>query len=307
MRTIWPFGHLGLKLLSIGLAVMLWMVVSGEEMVERGLRVPLEIQQFPSGLELRDDAPSTVDVRIRGASGALSRVSPGDIVAVLDLRGAREGRRLFHLTPDQVRSPFGVEVVQLTPPTVAMVFEASKTRQVKVAPEIEGRPAPGYVIGKFSADPEIVDVIGPESAVKRVTEAITEPVSVADARDRVIETVTIGFLDPSVRLKSPVSATVVVEIVPAPLERTFHGRPVHLRNPAPNLFGEALPSAVDVTLRGSRDGLNRVDPDEVSAYVDLAGLGAGQYTLPVRVDASHDTGVARTEPAMVQVRIARVK
>jgi YbbR domain-containing protein len=282
-------------------------VVSGEEMVERGVRVPLELQQFPSGLELRDDAPSTVDVRIRGASGALSRVSPGDIVAVLDLRGAREGRRLFHLTAEQVRSPFGVEVVQLTPPTVAMVFEASKTRQVKVAPDIEGKPAPGYVIGKFSADPEMVEVIGPESAVKRVTEAITEPVSVADARERVTESVTIGFLDPSVRLKSPGSATVVVEIVPAPLERTFHGRPVHLRNPAANLFGEALPSAVDVTLRGSRDGLNRVDTDDVSAYVDLAGLGAGQYTLPVRVDAARDTGVARTEPAMVQVRIARVK
>ena len=307
MRTIWPFGHLGLKLLSIALAVMLWMVVSGEEMVERGLRVPLELQQFPAGLELRDDAPSTVDVRIRGASGALSRVSPGDIVAVLDLRGARAGRRLFHLTAEQVRAPFGVEVVQLTPPTVAMVFEASATRQVKVAPDIEGKPAPGYVVGKFASDPAVVDVIGPESAVRRITEAITEPVSVADARERVTQSVTIGFLDPSVRLKSPGSATVVVEVVPAPLERTFHGRPMHLRNLATNLSGEAVPSVVDVTLRGSREGLGRVDADGVSAYVDLAGLGAGQYTLPVRADASRDTGVTRTEPAMVQVRISRVK
>ena len=307
MRPIWPFGHLGLKLLSIGVALMLWMVVSGEEVVERGLRVPLELQQFPSGLELRDDAPSTVDVRIRGASGVLSRVSPGDIVAVLDLRGTRAGRRLFHLTSEQVRAPFGVEVVQMTPPTVAMVFEASATRQVKVAPDIEGKPAPGYVIGKFKADPEVVDVIGPESAVKRVTEAITEPVSVADARERVTESVTIGFLDPSVRLKVPGSATVIVDILPAPLERTWHGRPVHLRNLAPSLLGEAVPTVVDVTLRGSRDGLNRVIADDVSAYVDLAGLGVGQYALPIRVDASRDTGVTHTEPALVQVRISRVQ
>ena len=65
---------------------MLWLVVSGEETVERGLRVPLELQQFPPGLELQGDAPSLVDVRVRGASGTLSRVGPGDIVAVLDLK-----------------------------------------------------------------------------------------------------------------------------------------------------------------------------------------------------------------------------
>src|ERR1700722_15254117 len=101
MRAIWPFGHIGLKVLSLGLAVMLWMIVSGEEVVERGIRVALELQQFPAGLELRDDAPSTVVVRLRGGSGTLSRVSPGDIVAVIDLRGVRPGRRLFHLTPEQ--------------------------------------------------------------------------------------------------------------------------------------------------------------------------------------------------------------
>ena len=55
MKTPWPFRHLGLKLLSLGLAVSLWMVVSGEETVERGLRVPLELQQFPSGMELQTD------------------------------------------------------------------------------------------------------------------------------------------------------------------------------------------------------------------------------------------------------------
>jgi YbbR domain-containing protein len=307
MRTIWPFGHLGLKALSFGVALMLWMIVSGEEMVERGVRVPLELQQFPAGLELRDDAPSTVDVRLRGASGALSRVSTGDIVAVIDLRAVRPGRRLFHLTPEHVRSPFGLEVVQVTPSTVAMVFEASASRQVPVAPAVEGRPAPGYVIGKVSSDPEAVEVVGPESAVKRVKEAMTEPVSVADAREPVHESVTVGFLDPALRLKAPRAASVVVDIVPAPLERLMRSRPVHLRNLALALSAEAVPSVVDVNLRGSREALNRVDPDDIAAYVDLAGLGVGQYTLTVHADASRETGVTRTEPATVQVRVSRVK
>src|SRR4249920_2624400 len=99
----WPFRHFGLKLLALGVAVLLWMIVSGEETVERGLRVPLELQQVPAGLELLGEVPATVDVRVRGASGTLSRVGTGDVIAVLDLRGARAGRRLFPLTPEQMR------------------------------------------------------------------------------------------------------------------------------------------------------------------------------------------------------------
>jgi len=307
MRTMWPFRHFGLKLLSLGLAVLLWTAVSGEETVERGLRVPLELQQFPSGLEIQGEPPSTVDVRVRGASGSLSRVSAGDIVAVLDLRAARAGQRLFHVTPEQVRAPFGVEVVQVTPPTVALVFENSATRQVPVVPAVDGQPAPGYLVGRVESDPPMVDVLGPESAVKRATQALTEPVSVEGARGRIRESVTIGLLDPALRLKNPRAAMVTVQVLPAPLERTVRYRPVHLRNLGPNLGARALPAVVAVGIRGSRDALNRVEPDDVTAYVDLAGLGSGEYTLTVRADASRDAGITHVEPATVQVVITSAK
>jgi YbbR domain-containing protein len=307
MATIWPFRHLGLKVLSVVLALLLWMIVSGEEMVERGLRVPLELQQVPVGLELTGEVPATVDVRVRGATGTLSRVSTGDVVAVLDLRSARSGRRLFPLTPDQVRVPFGVEVVQVQPSALAMAFEPSASRQVPVMPAVDGRPAPGYVVGALSADPRTVEVIGPESAVRRVTEALTEPVSVSGARDRVNQSVILGLIDPSLRLKNTRSATVTVQIVPAPLERSLQGRPVHLRNVAPNLEAQAIPSAVGLTLRGSREALARVEADDIVAYVDLAGLGPGQYSLTVHADSSPEAGVTRIEPSSVQVRISSGK
>lgn len=304
MPRIWPFRHFWLRLLSVALAVLLWMVVSGEEMVERGLRVPLELQQVPAGLELLGDVPATVDVRVRGASGTLGRVGPGDVVAVLDIHGAQAGRRLFPLAPDQVRTPFGVEVVQVTPSAIAMAFEASASRQVPVVPAVDGRPAPGYVIGPRTADPPSVDVIGPESAVKRATEVLTEPVSVAGARDQVRQTVILGLEDPALRLKTARSAMVTVQILPAPLERIFRDRPVHLRNLAPNLDAQAIPATVDVSLRASRETLNRVEADDIVAYINLAGLGSGQYSLTVHADFSLEAGVTRIDPASVQVRVS---
>jgi len=293
-----------LKLLSLAMALVLWMVVSGEETVERGLRVPLELQQVPAGLELTGDVPTTVDLRVRGPSGALGRVSPGDVVAVLDLRGAQEGRRLFPLTPEQIRVPFGVQVVQVTPSAIAMAFERSASRQVPVVPAVDGHPAPGYVLGAKSVDPPRVEVVGPESVVKSVTEVLTEPVSVAGARDRVTQTVAIGVLDPSLRLKNARSATVTVQIVPAPLERTVRSRPVHLRGLASTLEAQATPAVVDVGVRASREAMSRIEPDNIVAFIDVAGLGAGVYTLTVHADSPPDVGILHIEPASVQVRIA---
>lgn len=299
-----PFRNFWLKLLSLGLALLLWMAVSGEETVERGLRVPLELTQVPSGLELLDEVPATVDVRVRGASGTLSRVATGDVVAVLDLHTAQAGRRLFPLTPDQVRVPFGVEIVQVMPSAVAMAFEPSASRKVPIAPVVDGRPAPGYVVGPLSAEPRVVDVIGPESAVRRATEVLSEPVSVAGAKTHVKQTVILGLLDPSLRLKTARSAMVTVQILPAPLERTLRNQPVHLRNLGPNLQAEAVPPVVELTLRGNRDALGRVGADDLAAFIDLAGLGPGQYSLTVHADSSRDAGVTRVAPAFVQVRIA---
>jgi hypothetical protein len=62
-------------------------------------------------------------------------------------------------------------------------------------------------------------------------------------------------------------------------------------------------------LRGSRDALNHVDPDEVVASIDLSGLGSGEYMLTARarVDNSQDVGVVRIEPPTVKVRISSGK
>jgi YbbR domain-containing protein len=299
-----PFRHLGLKLLSVLLGVMLWMVVAGEETVVRGLRIPLELQQFPAGLELESEPPSTVEVRVRGSSGTLGRLSSTDVVAVIDLRGVHAGRRLFPLTPDQVRAPFGVEIVQVTPPTVALVFEASATKQVPIAPTIEGKPAAGFLVGKVIVDPPTVEIVGPESAVKQATEAMTEPVSVTDARALVRDTVKVGMVDSALRLKTSRPVVVDVQIVPAPVELTMHALPVHLKNLASNLTAQSSPVTVNVSVRGSREALNRIRVDDVSAYIDLAGLGTGEYALPVRADAAREAGVTRIDPPMVQVQIA---
>ena len=89
-----PFRNLGLKFLSICIAALLWLVVAGERVVERVMRAPVEYQNLPGGLELVGQPPESVEVRLRGPSGGLSRMSAGEMAAVVNVGGARPGRRI---------------------------------------------------------------------------------------------------------------------------------------------------------------------------------------------------------------------
>lgn len=194
--------HIGLKIMSIALAALLWLAVAGEQIVERALRIPLEFTNVPVGLEPVGESPDVVDVRVRGSSGRLSRIATGELVAVVDLAGARPGQRLFHLSSSDVRAPFGVEILQVVPASLYMTFEPSAMKVVPVVPEVEGDPAPGYEIGVRTAEPATVEIIGPQSAVARATTAITEPVSVTGASATIVQTVSVGVSEPTVRIKN---------------------------------------------------------------------------------------------------------
>jgi len=165
------FDHFGLKVLSIALATLLWGLVAGQREAERSVRVPLEYRNIPDQLELLGEPVSLVDVRLRGTSGALGQVRGTDLVAVIDLRGARPGRRLFHILPDDINVPAGIKVLQISPSTLSLTFEASAVRTVPVVPDIDDEPAPGYEVHHVSADPPTVQIAGPYSAVQAVTEA----------------------------------------------------------------------------------------------------------------------------------------
>jgi len=298
-----PFRQLGLKLLAVLIASVLWFTVAGEHIVERSVRVPLEFRNLPQELEIVGNAPDSVDVRVRGASAILSRVQGGEIVAVIDLAIARAGSRLFPIRADEVRAPFGIEVAQVTPSTLALELEKSARRKVPIVPAIDGDPAPGFVVGRWIAEPPSVEIIGPDSRVRQVAEATTELVSVKDANSRVRDNVTVGVADSSVRLVEAQSTNVTVEIWPAPVERQLQDVPVRYRNLTQGLRANLSPQLSHVTVRGSKENLAGLRGDNIQAFVDLAGLGSGRYNLRVQVDPADRFGVVSIDPAVVSVVI----
>jgi len=298
-----PFANLPLKVISLVVAIVLWLAVSGQSTVERNIRVPLEYQNVPPGMEIVGDPPGQADVRLRGSSGNLARVVQGDVVAALDLTNARPGTRIFNLRASEVRVPFGVEVVQVTPPTISLEFEYAGQKVVPVSPVIEGDPEPGFVVGRITTSPATVQVLGPIGRLQALSEATTEPVRVDGARANLTDKVTVGVEDTTVRLREPLVAVVTVEIVPAPVQQTLTGVQVRHENAGRGLLVRLSPATVSVVVRGTRERMAGVDAGDLQATVDLADLPRGQHSVPVRVPNREGVAVERIEPANVTVTI----
>jgi YbbR domain-containing protein len=202
-----------------------------------------------------------------------------------------------------VRAPYGVEVAQVIPGTLAIDLEKSGRRTVPIVPALDGEPAPGFVIGRVSSEPATVEVAGPESRLRQLTGATTEPVEVSGTRARVRDVVTVGISDSAVRLVQPQNVTVMVEILPAPVERELPGVPVRWRNLGIGLRAQVQPTLTRVTVRGRREALSDFRAGTIDAFVDLAGLGPGRYNLRVQIDPSQTFGVTAMNPAVVDVTI----
>ena len=298
-----PFRHFGLKAVAVGIAALLWVAVGGEKIVERSLQAPLQLQNMPQELELVGETPSTIVVRVRGTSTSLGRLAPGDVKAVLDIVTARPGRNLFHIGPDLVSVPFGVEVTYAGPATVPLVFERQLTREVPVKPEVDGEPAPGYEIRRVTVEPASVEVVGPESALRDLAGAVTEPIELKASAAQIRESVDVVILNSMARLRQPQRAVVTVDIQPVRTERLIGAVPVRMHHLRAGQRAQSNPPNVAVTVRADESALKTIGISSIEASVDLTGLGAGRYSLPVRVAPSRLFGVVRVDPPQVQITI----
>ncbi len=116
------FHNWGLKLLALALSFLLWTTYTAEPIAEVGYLAPLEYSGISSDLEISGDPPTQVQVRVRGRSALLRRLSRADLGINVDLTGHPAGETLIHLTPDFVAAPYGATVVRIAPSQIRVLL-----------------------------------------------------------------------------------------------------------------------------------------------------------------------------------------
>ena len=205
--------NFGLKVVSLLLAIGLWLVLARDPIAEVEMKVPIEFQNLPDNLEVDSTGSTEAQIRVRGPQRLSHRLQVADVRAEIDLANVRPGERTFDLNGGQVHVPQDLEVVQIKPGQFHLSFDNRETRVVQVRPRVTGNFASGMRVAQLIADPPNITITGPRRRVDAVEAATTDPVDVSGAMTRATFVTQAYVPDPLIQVvhPTPIRVTVIME------------------------------------------------------------------------------------------------
>ena len=253
-----------LKLLSLAIAIVLWMLVTGQNQpVTAHVSVQLNFIRPPS-LEISNDPPRTVDVMLTGSRNKLDDLTSLDLVATVDISDQRAGERVLRLADKaQIVLPQGVKVDGFQPSAVPIRLEEIIERQVAVEAKLEGKPDNGFEVYSVYPNKGSVAVRGPASRVNALQKLFTESIWLPGHKESfTASNVALDVPDPKVDLIEPM-VNVLIEIGERRIEKTFSGVAV---TTAQN--DQVQPATTSVTLLGLASFLESLKPEELRIVLE---------------------------------------
>ncbi len=206
-------GNTIVAAVSIVAATILWATFVSSPAVVRSVSAPIEFRNMPRGLEISSAVPGTVYLELRGPAARLHNLDLSGATVRLDLGTVTgPGERTFTIQPGNVDLQPGLEVVRAVPAQIRLRFERQVTAQVPVHVRFGSAPPPGYHIASQNVWPATVTLVGPESHVRDVDHAETDPIDLSQAFDKQDFRVQTFVRDAYVRLQSSPAVTVSITL-----------------------------------------------------------------------------------------------
>jgi YbbR domain-containing protein len=202
--------NLGLKFVSLLLAIGLWVAVARDPVAEVEMKVPIEFHNLAGNLEIDSASFTEAQIRVRGPERLIHRLQPVDVRAEIDLADVKTGERTFDLTGRHVHVPQDLEVVQIIPGQFHLSFDNRATRVVSVRPRVTGNFALDMQVAQVIADPSSVTITGPQRRVAAVEAATTDPVDVSGAMTQATFVTQAYVPDPLIQVVHPTPIRVTV-------------------------------------------------------------------------------------------------
>ncbi|MGC9025193.1 MAG: CdaR family protein, partial [Chloroflexia bacterium] len=204
----------------------------------------------------------------------------------------------------------GAEVagVTVTPATFTVTVPIALQgghRAVSVVPVTQGQPAAGFYLYAVEVFPDMVTIFSGDPAVlTRVPYLETLPVDIAGRSQDFTQTVGLN-VPPNVSLiNSPDRVTVTVRF--GSIAPVLHlSIPVRVNGLGEGLLASWEPQWLRVAVWGTLEALEGLSLGDLWAQVDLSGLDAGEYDLPVTFTVPAGIEVRPAETSTVHVVIRR--
>jgi len=270
-RNVW------LKVSSLLLATSVWAWVQSGQVIERRTRAKID-WSLPEDLVSVDALPKTVVVTVSGPQGRVRGVDRSRLRLHVDLSDAEPGTHAVDLVSRELAGlSQGLTLVQLNPPALDIELEAPLTRRVRIKPLVMGEPAEGYQRHTVRAEPETVEIRGPTSLVRGISEVPTDIIDISGAQETRVSEVPLAIKEKTVRPVSLRTVEVQIQVDAIMSTREFDEVPVVVSETGwtANLASTA------VTLTGPVLELGGIPQDQVSVIVHVPASVQDQRRIVV--------------------------
>ncbi|HVZ79635.1 MAG TPA: hypothetical protein VHE12_02410 [bacterium] len=131
------FENLGLKILAVLIAIVLWAYVGSRQVLERRLSLRIEYSEIPPRITLGSNVRTWVQVTLIGRKDSVLDINPEDLKATVSLKGYPVGQKEILVHPKVLNLPAGV-IANVADFTVPLVIQ----------PEAKPSPGPARHNGK---------------------------------------------------------------------------------------------------------------------------------------------------------------
>ncbi|MBQ4090325.1 MAG: hypothetical protein IJC56_10690 [Clostridia bacterium] len=194
--------------------------------------------------------------------------------------------------------------------SVSISMEVYPTKELEVSTATDdvlvGQAAEGYIIEAITVQPRTITVAAEQELLDSLDRLIIDPIEIDSPSQSFTRRASISGLT-DFRYISSEQVYVNVQIAEETISDWIEDVDITFIGLADGLEITEGRGKVAVHVTGPRSRIEAMSADNLSVIVDLAGLGAGSYELPVEPDtANHPTVVFEVDPANIQVTLDAV-
>ena len=263
------FAHnVGLKLVAVSIAIVLYIIAREETIREVEIEIPLVVSGIAGDRMLMSQPPTALRVRIRGNVKKLTEILARRTPYELDLSEYQTDQTVF-IVPSALENHLGegVKALSVTPSSFNLEFDEMQNKRVPVAVNILKEPGPYWQVvrEKMHTEPRFVEVRGPASLLGKIRQYHTEPLDLTNVTRDFTGKVA---LERRQGIKvSPTSVQLNIPISEKRGSKTIKSAKISVKGCPAGYACTASPAFFKLEIRGRQRMADQVTEENVSQYV----------------------------------------
>jgi YbbR domain-containing protein len=171
-----------LKIISLVIAIISWMVIVSEQSIDATFKYDVEIIKSQK-LVITNDIPKTILITVHGLRSDIKYLETTNFVIVIDLKKMKAGNTMYKILPEKINISKNVSIVSINPESLLINLDDVITKEVRLKPSFIGKPREDYYILDYKITPENILVKGSKKELVNLHEINLIPVNLENKTD----------------------------------------------------------------------------------------------------------------------------